>query len=402
MDVTNGKSLMAGIGESETAEEIDSEVPGSFGHGVLTRRHPELIAKVRSSIPYPPSVQRNLDRLDEVIQGVVPPFTEPSADRAEWELWAAPYVGRTWLEVPFLWAESYFYRLLLQATDYFRDVPWAGVDPFKPQKDAELSSADLGRDLDQLASVLSAPEDDGLHSALLASLWGNRADLGFRLSKPHAADAVQVDELIADDSNQVWAHLGEHEQARVDLIADNAGRELVSDLLLIDRLLSTRRAGRVVLHLKPRPYFVSDATVHDLLTILAHLSSHTGATADMAARLGAAITVGRIEVRAHSFWCSPLTFHDLPGDLADEIRESELVIIKGDLNYRRLVGDRRWAPTSSFSDLVQHFPAPLVALRTLKSNLAVGIPEDRLALLEAHEPGWRTDGTHAVIQARLS
>ncbi|MBC7268408.1 MAG: DUF89 family protein, partial [Streptomyces sp.] len=76
--------------------------------------------------------------------------------------------------------------------------------------------------------------------------------------------------------------------------------------------------------------------------------------------------------------------------------------VKGDLNYRRLVGDRYWPPTSSFSDLVEHFPAPLVALRTLKSDLAVGIPDDRLALLEAHEPGWRTDGTHAVLQARLS
>lgn len=392
---------MMRTGQSPTAEEIDSKEPDSFGHGVLTRRHPELIAKVRSGIPYPPSVQRNLDQLGEVIQDVVPPFTELSADRAAWETWVGPYVGRSWLEVPFLWAESYFYRLLLQATGYFGDGPWAGVDPFKPQKDAELVSPELVRDLDQLASIVAAPEDDGLRSALLASLWGNRADLGFRLSKPQSTDAAQVDELIVDDSSEVWAHLGEHDARRVDLIADNAGRELVSDLLLIDRLLGTRRAARVVLHLKPQPYFVSDATLHDLLTILAHLSAHTGAVADMAARLRAALTDGRIEIQAHAFWCSPLTFHDIPDDLAGGLKESNLAIIKGDLNYRRLVGDRQWAPTSSFSGLVEHFPAPLVALRTLKSDLAVGIPDDRLSRLEAHEPGWRTEGTHAVVQARL-
>lgn len=392
---------MMRTGQSATAEEIDSEDPGSFGHGVLTRRHPALIAKVRSGIPYPPSVQGNLDQLGEVIQDVVPPFTEPSADRAEWEAWAAPYIGRSWLEVPFLWAESYFYRLLLQATGYFGDGPWAGVDPFKPQKDAELASGELVRDLDQLAGIVAASEEEGMRNALLASLWGNRADLGFLLSKPQSADAAQIDDLIVDDSNDVWSHLSEHDAGRVDLIADNAGRELVSDLLLIDRLLSTRRAARVVLHLKPQPYFVSDATVHDLLATFGHLGHHTGAVADMAARLTAAVADGLIDVQAHRFWSSPLTFHDIPDDLAGEIEESKLVIIKGDLNYRRLVGDRHWVPTSSFSDLVAHFPAPLVALRTLKSDLAVGISDDRLALLEAHSPGWRTDGTHAVIQARF-
>jgi hypothetical protein len=389
-------------GQSMTAEEIDSKDPDSFGNGVLTRRHPELIAKVRSSLPYPPAVQRDLDQLGETIQGVVPPFIEPSADRSAWETWVAPYVGRPWLEVPFHWAESYFYRLLLQATGYFGDDPWAGVDPFKPQKDAELISGELVRDLDQIAGVVAAPEEEGLHSALLASLWGNRSDLGFRLSEPQSADAAQVDDLIVDDADEVWSHLSEHDAGRVDLIADNAGRELVSDLLLIDRLLSAGRAARVILHLKPQPYFVSDATVHDLLTILGHLSRHPGAVADMTARLTAAITDGRIAIRADAFWCSPLTFHDLPDGLAGALEESELVIIKGDLNYRRLVGDRHWPPTSSFSDLVEHFPAPLVALRTLKSELAVGIPVDRLSLLEANETGWRTDGTHAVIQARLS
>lgn len=48
--------MMVGIGASEIAEEIDSEEPGPFAHGVLTSRHPELIARVRSGIPYPPSV----------------------------------------------------------------------------------------------------------------------------------------------------------------------------------------------------------------------------------------------------------------------------------------------------------------------------------------------------------
>jgi hypothetical protein len=47
-----------------------------------------------------------------------------------------------------------------------------------------------------------------------------------------------------------------------------------------------------------------------------------------------------------------------------------------------------------------YLPAPLAALRTLKSDVAVDVDPDRLAHLEATAPGWRTDGTHAVIHVR--
>lgn len=46
------------IPQNAGAALIDSKERDSFSHSVLTRRRPELIAKVRSSFPYPPSVQR--------------------------------------------------------------------------------------------------------------------------------------------------------------------------------------------------------------------------------------------------------------------------------------------------------------------------------------------------------
>jgi hypothetical protein len=42
----------------------------------------------------------------------------------------------------------------------------------------------------------------------------------------------------------------------------------------------------------------------------------------------------------------------------------------------------------------------VAALRTCKSDVAVGVPPERLAHLEATAPGWRTDGAHAVIHVR--
>lgn len=382
------------------AAAIVSNVPGSFPWGVLTRRHPELIATVRRLVPYPPTIQESLDQLLVTIDGTIPPLPADAHDRAVWQEWAAPYLGHGWLDVPFLWAESYFYRLLLEATGYFGSGPWAGIDPFAPQKNAELDTPDLARDLGDLDRLVTAPEQAGLSAALTASLWGNRADLGFRMSDPSAQGKDQVDDLVADDSAELWRLLGAGAQGQVHLVADNAGRELTADLVLIDRLLATGRAATVTLHLKPHPYYVSDATTADLLQVLRRLEAAGDTAGDIAARLAVAIGDGRLQVRAHAFWCSPLSFHELPTDLATELAEASVVIIKGDLNYRRLVGDAHWDPTTSFRDLTAYFPAPLAALRTLKSDVAVGVDPDRLAHLEADAPGWRTDGTHAVIHLR--
>jgi hypothetical protein len=382
------------------AEAIVSNVPGSFAWGVLTHRHPDLIETVRRLVPYPPAVQAALDQLLVTIDDSIPPLPANARDHEAWQEWAAPHLGRSWLDAPFLWAESYFYRLLLEATGYFGSGPWAGIDPFAPQKSAELDTPDLARDLGELDRLVAAPDQAGLSAALSAALWGNRADLGFRMSDPSAQDKEQVDELVADDSTELWRLLEAGTPGHVHLIADNAGRELVADLVLIDRLLATGRAASVTLHLKPHPYYVSDATTADLLQVLRRLHAAGDTAAGIATRLTAPIGDGRLQVRAHAFWCSPLTFHELPTDLATELAEATAVIIKGDLNYRRLVGDAHWAPTTSFQDLTSYFPAPLAALRTLKSDVAVGVDPDRLTHLESTAPGWRTDGTHAVIHVR--
>lgn len=46
-----------------------------------------------------------------------------------------------------------------------------------------------------------------------------------------------------------------------------------------------------------------------------------------------------------------------------------MVFLKGDANYRRLIGDRLWSTDTPFLDVAGYFPARLCALRTLKAEL---------------------------------
>ncbi|MFI0937225.1 damage-control phosphatase ARMT1 family protein [Streptomyces sp. NPDC021020] len=382
------------------APVVTGEVAGSFAWGVLHERHPALVARVRGATPYPPPRQRALDTLLAEIGegGVVAPLdaAEPGADN--WARWGEGYVGRRWAEVPFLWAESFFYRKLLAALGYFAPGAWQGVDPFAPFKRAELAA---GKVDEELAAVGRLPQLDPAErdmAVLLSSLWGNRADLGFRMS---AGEGERVPGLVADDSAALWQILDGGPPGTVCLVADNAGPELLPDLVLADHLLCSGRAADVVLHLKPYPYFVSDATTRDVLDCLDRMDAGPGA--EVGRRLRDAIGGGRLVLRAHPFSCAPLPYADMPADLRADFAAATLTVMKGDLNYRRLVQDRLWPATTPFAEVTAYFPGPVAALRTLKSDVVTGLDPRTVAGLDGAGGAagrWRTSGTHALIQVR--
>lgn len=377
--------------------------PGSFPYSVLAERHPAIIRQVRESFPYGPERQRALDAfLAHCAKGVIEPLPDGAHDRDRWTAWGADaYTGRSWFDVPWLWSESYFYRQLLESVGYFAPGPWQGIDPFRPSKTAELDAPETDEELSALDALADLPTDEQDRALLHGSLWGNRADLGFRLSAAHDETAADTPPLVADDSETLWSLLPPTGTATLCLIADNAGRELVPDLLLIAHLLTQGRIGRAILHVKPYPYYVSDATHTDVLDALRRLTAAPGAAATYGQVLWSAMSDGRLAVRAHPFSCAPLPYAAMPADLREELAAATLTILKGDLNYRRLVGDRLWPPTTPFADVTAYFPGPVAALRTLKSDVITGLDSRTEATLVAAEgQRWRTGGTHALIQVR--
>ncbi|MGH3614213.1 MAG: damage-control phosphatase ARMT1 family protein [Pseudonocardia sp.] len=374
---------------------LDSADPASFAWEVIHRRHPALVEQVLAAHPYGPRQVGALRRLaEEAPGGVVGPLGD-TFDVAAWRVWGAGRFGQTWDEVPYLWAESYFYRRLLDAVGFFDPGPWFWLDPFADRKAAELADPGLVAvlaALDELPDLTPAARADAV---LAASLWGNRADLGFALHAG-AATAERAADLVVDDSGAFWARLGGDVQVAV--VADNAGRELLADLVLTDELLASGRASEVTIHVKPTPYYVSDATTADVSDCLRRLGTAGGYAARVAKRLAAAFRSGRIGLRTHWFWVAPLELSQMPADLVAQFEASTVTILKGDLNYRRLVGDRHWSPTTDPAVAAKRFPAPWVALRTLKSEVVVGVDPDRLRRLD-ERPGWRVSGSHAMIQS---
>ena len=73
----------------------------------------------------------------------------------------------------------------------------------------------------------------------------------------------------------------------------------------------------------------------------------------------------------------------------------------GDANYRRLIGDARWEVTTSLAVASAGFPAPRVAVRTLKSDPLVGLPPGLVARHDAEDAQWRINGRRGVIQVGL-
>ena len=358
---------------------------GTFAGSVLRERHPVIVEQVRTAHPYAPEQLQRLEALvDEGRTGSIqPPSPDADAgrwpDAADWANWLEPYRGRSWFEVPFLVAENWFYRRLLDAVAFVEPGAWQGVDPFAPLKTRELAA---------LPPVPPVPPGRPDRDALLvASVWGNAADLGFQLV---ARDARRHEALLVDDSDVLWGVL-DRGGLTVSWVCDNAGRELVADLLLVDRLLSDGLAATVRLHLKPRPYFVSDATVRDLADCLLVLAG--AGAGEAVGRLRGAAADGRLAVEAAPFWCAPLELRDAPPALV----AADLVVLKGDLNYRRLVGDAAWPASTSFADAVQ-LPGPVAVLRTLKSDVVVGADPATVAQLDAEAPGWRSEGSRALVQ----
>jgi len=366
---------------------------GSFTQKSIVERLPEIGRRMLEENHFPRPVEAQIETLiREIPNGRIRMLADINGpDVVDWTGYLIPYLGQNWLNPPWFFIEHYFYRRVIEAIDYFR----LGIDPFYEQKARGLRTSHEA--INGIAKVvhgmLEQPRTNAeqLVNLFKIDLWGNQADLSMWPNGPdekltHQDEAQQEAHTLIDQAEDVIDYLliNGGSKARIDFLIDNAGLELVADLALMAALLLKNLAGTIVIHTKPHPTFVSDATNSDVWWIVQYLLKMGGQEAlNLGRTLQLALNTGRLRLQSHFFWTSPLDGWQMPEGLRQELGQARLLIC----NF-----------TTSFADIVSYLPAPLVALRTLKSEVAVGLTQEQITALVQRDPDWLVNGRWGVLQ----
>ncbi|CAG8941677.1 unnamed protein product [Penicillium salamii] len=362
----------------------------------------------------------------------------------------------TWLNVFWLFGECYLYKRIhwiFSQCPRFKDYDVFARQKrstFKSSKSAILELAARYRTI----ITESAAKDTASELVLFKEmcevcLWGNATDLSLltsltyediqKLQGSQARETqsknVLINDLPAAFDALKQAQIENPSGGRVDIVLDNAGFELYVDLLLAGYLLSTGLASNVVFHPKSIPWFVSDVVPADFTDLLSALEESekffNGPQAGVASENQAALTKeetdnllflceqwngflqsGKMSIREDPFWTTAGSYWRLPyvaPELFNELKDSELVLFKGDLNYRKLTGDVNWETGTCFPKAIgplgEGSGVRTLALRTCKADVVVGLPEgedERLRSLYGGEAAtearkWAWSGKWAVI-----
>ncbi|MBQ4554239.1 MAG: DUF89 family protein [Spirochaetaceae bacterium] len=302
---------------------------------------------------------------------------------------------------PFFESEVLFYHVLLAQKEYFKnkndffaikkDTDYTNEhDSYRKELENLFNQGNYYQNIkDQREKFLSQQRD--FRAILNYSLTANTGDLSqLEINRP---DSVRI---LHDDTDKCFNFIISKKHKRFDIICDNSGAELFSDIYLAVFMIVHDYVNKVVLHVKSYPYFVSDATIDDfgrLVNILTKNKSNS--------QLLELLSKKKIEVKTHKFWTEAKYFYELPKDLGINKNTTDLLIVKGDLNYRRLVGDKNWKSTDSFEKRCLIKDIPVIAPRVLKSDVLVGVEPVFISMAKAQDKKFKTDGKWGVIQTTL-
>ena len=202
------------------------------------------------------------------------------------------------------------------------------------------------------------------------SLWGNATDLSLlanlrfedleKLQGKKAIETLQKN-IVVNDMEEAWKYFSTLQGAQIDIVLDNAGIlfhklilmlgfELFVDVFLAAYFLEIGAAKTIICHPKDFGWFVSDVIPADFDSLFKLLEDESIADTPqeredlkfLRQRWRQFYKSGRIQIRRDPFWTTAHPFWRMPTfapKLYKELQESDLVVYKGDLNYRKLIED---------------------------------------------------------------
>lgn len=322
---------------------------------------------------------------------------------------------------------------------FTRFSEWATYDVFARQKLETFLKSEAA--VQELSSrYTSLRQSDNLQKAnseaayLLfvemteVALWGNATDLSLlsqlSLEQIHSlqgAQAIQEGQarIVSNDTRAIWEYLNGNRGGDVGIVLDNAGYEFFTDLVYSLYLLDAGLASKIRLHVKSIPWFVSDVMKPDIDILFEAIQDMGGPASSLGSILKKLFDDGSVTVHEHRFWTTGCDFHEMISvapDLFSALRASTLVVFKGDLNYRKLVRDAAWPYSTPFKKALGSLAGgsmsddlprtngdsaglKVVALRTNKADVCVGVDKSTLQRMEKEAPGaaWVRNGKYAVV-----
>lgn len=386
-------------------EVIRSNVSGTWAYDTMSRRIiQDILDKVvltDNDCSQWPGVKALRDELLQ--DSILRPLEDDAAatDVAEWNQLLALHANQSWLSAPWMVAEFYLYRRLAEATHYFDNR----LDIFATAKRKGLEAAlPTFRDMYRRSAQLIA-DGDATELFVSIALWGNRMDLslwpgGENVASQQGAFQTVLDQgksmLLADDSAQLLGYVSSLSLGIVDIVVDNAGFELLTDLLLADHLCRIGKAKEIRLRVKHHPTFVSDVIVDDVQSHIDAVSEYVDE--ELGNRWRQYVASGTWSCHEDGgYWSMPYALWEMPEQVYASLAEGELTVVKGDANYRRALGDRSWAYDAPFSEVCAYFPVATVCLRTLKAEVGCGMEKRKCEAAQKQDAAWLTNGKYGVV-----
>lgn len=219
--------------------------------------------------------------------------------------------------------------------------------------------------------------------------------------------SIASENLLHDDLGALASYCDELRKnggGNVDIIVDNAGFELITDLALAQHLIESGIASCVTFQLKSHPTFVSDAVEVDLREHVQHYAELDPESFPNAQAAGVKwqklLEEGKWKCHEDNFWCQPFAMWQMTEPLRSDLKKRcDLAFVKGDANYRRLLGDRIWDLSAPFEKVVgAYFPCPVCALRTLKAEIGCGMSPEQVKRAKELDENWMVNGRFGVVQ----
>jgi hypothetical protein len=427
---------------SVIAEPLIGATPDTFAYKTIKERWPKIVTKALDELhrSYHQMVKEHGQEYGDDINSIIAKISETryrmetnkplldfegkTEDEKKWNIhlnkmreMAGPD-NSTWYNLPWLFVECYLYAKLHEfctSTKNMRDYDLFKTEKMNAYYESKAQIEALATELIDWEKDKNVDPKMVLTRLLQIDLWGNKCDLSLSCGDSHQKihDMFQkLDEfapmILVNDINSAVEHiLSKCKDKDFHIVLDNAGLEVFTDFALAEFIVGRGLARRVIFHGKDYPWFVSDVTEGDYNWVLNALENDEKEAVKI---LGKRWQKRPEFVFKHEpFWTTGFSFWEMKDEapeLFKELKNAGLVLLKGDLCYRKLVADRSWPIKTPFKFALQSCAEiPLLVLRTLKAETVAGLSESAIQTInktyEKDDLTWMVTSDYALAQLNL-